>query len=441
MPQNFIACDREQALLLPPSLREWLPAGHLAWFVLDAVEQVDLTAFYAAYRADGHGRAAHDPAMMVALVLYAYAVGERSSRGIEKRCVEDVAFRVVAANQAPDHTTVNRFRARHQDALADLFGEVLGLCAQAGAVSVGVIALDATRMRANAADSASRTYEQLAREILEEAAAVDAAEDELYGEARGDELPPELADPATRRAKLKEARDRLRADWVAKQRELADWQQAKADYTARTGKKLGGPLKPRPVGDAPSGRTNLTDPDSRPVKTARGFIQGYSAQAVATEEQIIVAADVTIGGNDRALLEPMITAAGRELEQAGIPDALGVVLADAGYWNGPHIDALVARGMEVLVRPDADTRKAPSRLRRGGHYDFMRAVLGRPDGQALYRRRQAIIEPVFAHTKICRRADRFQRRGLPACKAEWRLIAATHNLLKLWRRGLTPATA
>jgi transposase len=441
VPQNFLTCDREQAMLLPPSLRDWLPADHLAWFVLDAVEQIDLAAFYAAYRADGHGRAAHDPAMMVALVLYAYAVGERSSRGIERRCLEDVAFRVIAANQAPDHTTINRFRARHADALGDLFGEVLGLCAKAGAVSVGVIALDATRMKANAADSANRTYEQLAREILEEHAAVDAAEDELYGDARGDELPPELADPETRRAKLKAARDRLRADWEAKQRELADWEKAKADYIARTGRKLGGPRKPRPVPDAPSGRTNLTDPDSRPVKTAKGFIQGYSAQAVATEQQIIVAADVTIGANDRALLEPMITAAQTELEQAGVSDALGVVLADAGYWNGPHIDTLVARGMQVLVRPDADTRKQPSRIRRGGHYDFMRAVLGRPDGQALYRRRQAIIEPVFAHTKICRRADRFHRRGLNACRAEWRLIAATHNLLKLWRRDLAPATA
>jgi transposase len=302
VPQHFLACDREQALLLAPSLRDWLPVEHLAWLVLDAVEQIDLTAFYASYRADGHGRAAHDPAMMVALVLYAYAVGKRSSRGIERRCVEDVAFRVVAANQAPDHTTINRFRARHQDALADVFGEVLGLCARAGAVSVGVIALDATRMRANAADAANRSYEQLAREILEEAAAVDAAEDERYGEARGDELPPELADPTTRRPRLKQARDRLRADWEAKQRELADWQQAKADYIARTGRRLGGPTKPRPVPDAPSGRRNLTDPDSRPVKTARGFIQGYSAQAVATPEQIIVAADVTIAANDRALL-------------------------------------------------------------------------------------------------------------------------------------------
>jgi transposase len=148
VPQNFLACDREQALLLPPSLRDWLPVEHLAWFVLDAVEEIDLTAFYAADRGDGHGRAAHDPAMMVALVLYAYAVGERSSRGIERRCVEDIAFGVLAANQAPDHTTINRFRVRHQDALGDVFGAVLGLCARAGAVSVGGLSVAPMSTRA-----------------------------------------------------------------------------------------------------------------------------------------------------------------------------------------------------------------------------------------------------------------------------------------------------
>jgi transposase len=141
MAQNFVACDRERELLLPPSLREWLPEGHLAWFVIDAVAQLDLAAFYAAYRADGHGRAAHDPAMMVALLLYAYAVGERSSRRIERRCVEDVATRVICANQAPDHTTIARFRQRHETALAGLFGDVLALCAEAGLVSVGLIAI------------------------------------------------------------------------------------------------------------------------------------------------------------------------------------------------------------------------------------------------------------------------------------------------------------
>jgi transposase len=160
MAQNFIACDREQELLLPPSLREWLPEGHLAWFVIDAVGQLDLAAFYADYRADGCGRAAHDPAMMVGLLLYAYAIGERSSRRIERRCVEDVATRVICANQAPDHTTIARFRQRHEAALGELFGEVLALCAEAGLASVGVLAIDGTKVHASASQHANRDYER-----------------------------------------------------------------------------------------------------------------------------------------------------------------------------------------------------------------------------------------------------------------------------------------
>src|SRR4051795_911609 len=193
MAQNFLACDRDQELLLPPSLREWLPEGHFAWFVIDAVGQLDLSAFLAAYRVDGHGRAAHDPAMMVALLLYAYAIGERSSRRIERRCVEDVAARVICANQAPDHTTIARFRQRHERAVAELFGDVLALCAESGLVRVGVIAVDGTKLHANAAPQATCDYEQIAREILEEADAVDAEEDERFGDARGDELPAELS--------------------------------------------------------------------------------------------------------------------------------------------------------------------------------------------------------------------------------------------------------
>src|SRR6187549_3162412 len=158
MAQNFLACDRDQELLLPPSLREWLPEGHLAWFVIDAVAQLDLGEFYAAYRADGHGRAAHDPAMMVALLLYSYAIGVRSSRAIERRCHEDVPTRVICANQAPDHTTIARFRARHQEALAKTFSQVLALCARAGLVSVGVVALDGTAMAADASPEATRSY-------------------------------------------------------------------------------------------------------------------------------------------------------------------------------------------------------------------------------------------------------------------------------------------
>src|SRR3954462_923416 len=166
MGPNFLECDRDQVLLLPPSLREWLPAGHLAWFVIDAGERLDLPAFYAAYRLDGQGRAAHEPSMMVALLLYSYAVGERSSRRIERRCVEDVATRVICANQAPDHTTIARFRQRHEEALAELFGEVLALCAESGLVRVGVIAVDGTKVHANAAPQATRDYQQIAREIL-----------------------------------------------------------------------------------------------------------------------------------------------------------------------------------------------------------------------------------------------------------------------------------
>jgi transposase len=442
MAQNFLACDREQALLMPPSLREWLPADHLAWFVLDAVGEMDLAAFYLSYRQDGWGRAAHDPAMMVALLVYAYAVGERSGRGVERRCREDVAFRVISANQVPDHATIARFRVRHQDALAGLFGEVLRLCAAAGAVSVGVIAVDGTRVKANAADRANFGYEQLAREILAEADTIDAAEDEQFGERRGDELPPELADPNTRRARLREAKRRLDADWEAKHQEMADWKVAKAEYTARTGRtKIGAPPKPRPVPPAPEGRINITDPDSRPVKTARGFVQGYTAQAVATAEQIVIAADVITGGNERHRLQPMVSAAREELQRAGVTDTPEVALADAGYWNSPHIERLAERGIRALVKPDADSRKTPTRSRSGPQYERMREVLAGEEGRQLYRRRQAMIEPVFAHTKIHRRTDRFQRRGLAACRAEWRLITAAHNLRKLWRRGLAPLPA
>jgi len=194
---------------LPPSLREWLPEGHLVWFVLDAIGAIDLGAFFAGYRDDGWGRAAHDPAMMVALLVYAYAIGERSSRRIERRCHDDVAVRVITANQAPDHTTIARFRQRHEAGLAGLFGEVLALCAEAGLVRVGVIAIDGTKVHANASQHANRDYEQLAREILEQAAETDAEEDERFGEARGDELPPELSTAQGRRGWLRDAKRRL----------------------------------------------------------------------------------------------------------------------------------------------------------------------------------------------------------------------------------------
>src|SRR5919108_5785129 len=192
MPQNFVACDRDQEFLLPPSLLDWVPDDHLVWTILGAVDELDLSAFYADYRGDGHGRPAYDPRMMVALLLYAYARGNRSSRGIERACVEDVAYRVICSNLVPDHSTIAEFRVRHEDALAEVFTGVLGLCRRAGLVSVGVVAIDGTKVQANAARTANRGYEQIAREILAEAAETDRREDELYGEARGDELPERL---------------------------------------------------------------------------------------------------------------------------------------------------------------------------------------------------------------------------------------------------------
>ena len=212
MGQNFIEGCREQGFLLPPDVREWLPADHLAWFVIDAVVEMDLSGFYAAYRADGHGRAAYEPSLMVALVLYAFATRQRSSRAIERHCRQDVAYRVITGNLIPDHATIARFVCRHEEALAELFGEVLKLCDRAGLVRPGVVAIDGTRMAGNASPEVNHEFDRIAREILAEAKATDAAEDELHGEARGDELPDQLRTPEGRREFFRQARKRLRDD-------------------------------------------------------------------------------------------------------------------------------------------------------------------------------------------------------------------------------------
>lgn len=465
MGQNFLPCDREQELLLPPSLREWLAEDHLAWFVLDAVAEFDVEPFYASYRRDGWGAAAHDPQMMVALLVYAYAIGERSSRAVERRCSEDVAFRVIAANQVPDHATVARFRVRHQAALADLFGQVLALCAEAGLVSVGVVALDGSKLAASASDRAIRTYDQIAAEILEEAGRIDAAEDDIHGPARGDELPERLAKREGRRAWLREARQRLdreraaqaqpvpreRVDRlrVCQRRLVEDWQAerfASRDYEARyergvieRGRQQMGP-GPRPHTPAPrpDGQLNTTDPDARRMKQGRAFVPAYNAQAVTTERQIVIAAELITEGVDFEQLDPMIAAAERELESAGVTERPGVVLADAGYWSNGHIDSLRERGIVPIVAPDT-SRERPRKTRLGGPYDFMRRVIATEHGGALYSQRQWMVEPVFGQIKANRGIDRFKRRGLAAARSEWRLVAATHNLLKLHRHRLLAA--
>src|SRR3954471_19713657 len=459
MAQNFIACDREQELLLPPSLREWLPEDHLAWFVLDAVEAMDLRAFFAGYREDGWGRAAHDPAMMVALLVYAYAVGERSSRRIERRCHDDVAVRVIAANQAPDHTTIARFRQRHERPLGELFGDVLELCAEAGLVHVEVIAVDGTKVHANASQHANRDYEQLAREILDEAGRVDAEEDERFGDRRGDELPAELSTsqgrrgwlreakrrlderraqearpiPAARPARVKEAKRRLDEELSTECQANAAYESYRARGRMKDGRRFGRPPDPYRPPATPDGRINLTDPDSRVVKGLRGFLQGYNAQAVTNEHQIILAAEIETVGADFGHLEPMLDAAQRELTAAGVDEAPEVLLADAGYWHGEQMQRIINRGIEVIIPPDTSRRRTTRRNWDGGRYQQMRDVLATDRGSELYRKRQPMIEPVFAQMKFNRGLDRFRRRGRGAVRTEWRLITATHNLLKLHR--------
>ena len=467
MGQNFLGADRQQAFLLPPDVREWLPEGHFAWFVIDAVAQMDLAAFYAAYRQDGHGRAAFEPAMMVALLLYAYARGVRSSRAVERACEGDVAFRVVAAQQVPDHTTIARFRQRHQDAVAGLFGEVLALCAEAGLVQAEVIAVDGTKVHANASERATCDYEQIARDVLADADAVDAEEDERFGDRRGDELPEPLgrregraawlADakrrleqrraedarpiPASRPARLREAKRRLEEEHRVEVQANTDYEAYRARGVDKRGRKFGRPPNPYTPPPAPAAKINTTDPDSRNVKTPRGWVQGYNAQAVSTEGQIVIAAEVTNSSADFAQLGPTVDAAHRELRAAGVEQKPEVVLADAGYWHQVQIQALAAHGIQALIPPDANKRKGTRPGWDGGLYAFMRRVLTTPAGAALYRRRAGMIEPVFADTKFNRKIDRFLRRGRAACRSEWRLITATHNLSKLHRHHFATAVA
>ena len=352
MGQNFIACDREQAFLMPPDVREWLPESHLAWFVIDAVEEMDLAAFYAAYRADGHGRPAYEPAMMVALLLYAYARGIRSSRAIERACEEDVAYRVIAAQQRPDHATIARFVERHEDALAGLFGGG-ARALRPGRSGAGSGWSRSTAPRCWPTPAATRTSitsRSRARSSRRPKRSTP-PRTRLYGEARGDELPPELTSsqgrrkwlreaqreldrrreqearpvPRSRPARLKEAKRRLDEQLFTECRANAAYEAYRARGVMRNGRRLGPNTTPKPYQppEIPEGRINLTDPDSRVVKGLRGFIQGYNAQAVTTEDQVVIAAEVMVASPDFGHLEPMLHAARRELEAAGVTDATG----------------------------------------------------------------------------------------------------------------------
>lgn len=444
MPQNFLACDRDQVMLLPPDLSEWLPAGHLARFVIETVEQLDLSGIYGYYRGDGRGRAAHDPAMMVALVLYSYAVGITSSRAIERQCVVDVAFRVITANRAPDHATIARFLVRHRGRLSELFFEVLALCRRAGMVRVGTIAVDSTKLAANASADQNRTYAGLreeARRIVEEAIETDRREDELYGERRGDELPEELADPGTRKARIRELLGQARREREQIEAQRAEVQARHDEHRARTGKRLAGrPPRPTPSKQQQHKlerrKYNVTDPDSRIVRDRGMLMQGYNVQTVVADGQVILSARITDSAVDQGQLEPAVADAKANLARVGSQEPINEVLADSGYWSIQQVTSLKRAHARVLVPPVTGNAHTVERLHPVAR--SMLATLDSEDGKAAYQRRQAIVEPVFAQVKHNRGIRRLLRRGKAAVQAELDLIATAHNLLRL-RTALTTA--
>jgi transposase len=365
MAYNFLRGDRDQPFLLPPDLRDWLPADHLAWFVLDVVNQLDLGPFLRRYRADGHGHPAYDPKMLLGVLLYAYAIGVRSSRQIQRRCREDLAFRVLTGNQLPDHVTIARLRARHQHSLAGLLVESLRLCAAAGLVRLGVIALDGTKVAANAADRANRTLAKLEDEIeqiLQEAAETDQAEDRQHGALRGDELPAELASSSSRPARLRQAKARLEAEAAERQRR---YQQRVADLAVAakaTGRQPRAHITPRPRDEAPNPNAvaDTTDPDSRFLHTRNGTVQGYNAQAVVTEDQVVIAAELTREANDLQQLAPMLAAIDQTLTAAQIRDRPAMLLADSGYWSIANLTT-IPDAPELLIWPATTGRTGKPR--------------------------------------------------------------------------------
>lgn len=393
MPQNFIPADRDQQLLLPPNLKEWLPANHLAFYVLDVVASFDLSRLYRRYRSDGWGRAAFEPQMMVALLVYAYAIGVRSSREIERRCVEDVAFRVIAANNRPDHATICRFRARFSEQLSELFDQVLRFCVSEGMVKVGTVALDGTKVGANASPTANRDADgirALVDEIMAEADAVDRAEDELYGpDKRGDELPEHLSDPKGRKERLRHrVRELQEQERVLEQRakERADKDRDAYD-AAQAGKRRGRKPKPPDPKRYKSLKTNTTDPDSRIMKIPHGFLQAYNAQVVVTEDQIAIAADVVNDHNDYRQLGPMVNQASDNLARAGTKDSIGTVLADNGYMSDDNMG--LDLDVKLLIAPVAGRRlkeledhPAADDADERSHEDEVAAVIERAQRQA-----------------------------------------------------------
>jgi transposase len=427
MAKTFRPYDPEQLLLMPPALADWVPEDHLARFVSDVVDTLDLMAIEETY-AEERGYPPYHPQMMVKVLLYGYCTGIYSSRKIARQLTDSVAFRFLAAGNQPDFRTVSEFRKRHGAALAGLFQQVLRLCRRAGLVKLGQVAIDGTKIKANASKHKAMSYRRMQEadaaltaevaELLRRAEAADHDEDARYGpDQRGDELPAELARRESRLAKIREAKAALEADART---------QAQAEAEGK------------PPGDArppDKAQRNFTDPESKIQKTSDGFIQGYNAQvAVDATAQVIVAQHVTAASPDAQQLQPAV----RALIQ-GLHRRPRRVLADAGYWSEANVVALQDRGIEPLIATGRRKHREPPPVARRGRppagltiKQRMTRTLATLRGHALYARRKVIVEPPFGQIKHARGFRQFLRRGLRAVGEEWALICTSHNLLKLY---------
>ena len=438
----------------------------MARFLVDVVSTLDLSAIYASYaEKDGRGQAAYAPEMMVRLLLYGYATGVYSSRKIQTRTWEDVAFRFLAGDQHPDHATLAEFRKRHLEALSGLFTQALLLCSEAGLVKLGHVSIDGTKIKANASKHKAMSYKRMTESearlkaeieaLLHQAEETDAAEDAQFGKSRrGDELPEELSRRESRLKKLQEAKAAL--EQAA--REQAEQKRAEAEQKLaereeeeqRTGKKKGGrkPELPDPDKAKPDDKAqyNFTDPESRimPDGANKGsFVQGYNAQiAVDSESQVIVAAEVTQETNDKKQLLPMIAQIEKDLDQK--PEK---VSADTGYFSEANVNDEAVKGIDLHIATERDKHSHPVETATGEAppggtaRERMRHKLKTEAGRAVYKMRKAIVEPVFGQIKEIRGFRRFSLRGQQNVRHEWRRVCAVSNLLKLFRAGCVPQTA
>ena len=453
---NFRPYDLDQ-LILPPDVREWLPENHLANFIIDVVAGLDLSAIINAYDASRGGQPPLDPRLMVGLLLFGYCVGTTSSRKIERATYDSVPFRVIAADQHPDHDTLAEFRRRHLTALAGLFVQVLRLCRKAGLVKLGHVSLDGTKMRANASKHKAMSYQYMEKrerelreqveKLLAQAEVADAAEDELYGRGqRGEGLPKELAFKQSRLKKIQEAKAALEAEARERAAHEREEQRRKTAELEAAGQKRRGKAPAEPCEKPePKAQRNFTDPDSRIMKdgASKAFEQCYNAQAaVDAAAQIIVAAEVTQETNDKQQVAPMIEALKENL--AGQKPQ--VLSADNGYFSEENIKVLAEEKIDGhvatgrLAHGEAVPAAPRGRIPRGATIkERMARKLRTIKGRATYSKRKQIVEPVFGQIKEARGIRRFLLRGVKKVRAEWKLICATHNLLKLWRRGGAPA--